>query len=102
MTTQSRLKKPTHGAIQKIDDRMVDAEKAARLIEDVAKRLLNLFSLIWIGIFVSLERRKIPWVIDVMAKQGAENKAGILKELLTDQTADNGLPAKTNEYKKGT
>lgn len=47
-----------------------------------------------IGIFVSLERRKIPWVMDVIAKQGSENRAGILKELLTNQTTDNGLPAK--------
>jgi hypothetical protein len=50
-----------------------------------------------IGIFVSLERQKPPWVVDLMAKLGSEKRTAILKKLLTDQTgqtADKGLPIK--------
>ena len=47
-----------------------------------------------IGIFVSLERQKPPWFLDLLAKLGSKKRTGILKKLLTDQTADNGLPIK--------
>lgn len=44
-----------------------------------------------IGIFVSLERRKLQWVADLKAKLGSETRADVLKNLLTDQTAGNDL-----------
>ena len=45
-----------------------------------------------IGIFVSLERQKTPWFADFLAKLGSEKRTDILKKLLTDQTAESGLP----------
>lgn len=50
-----------------------------------------------IGIFVSLQRRKPPWFVNLMAKLGSEERISILKKLLTDQTdqtADNDLPTR--------
>ena len=145
VTSNIKLKNPPRGVIQKCGDRIVDPEKAARLIDQVresfymsliqedghqataiecmtntrehasgkknrkgakkwwfsvycdpeSKVAQFAFVDLGIGIFASLERRKVPWL-------GSERRSDLLKKMLTNQTGDNGLsPRKRTSTGKG-
>lgn len=145
--TRTQVNKSLHGAIEKCGNNVVDAEMAARLIENIVRPLgMSLhqedghqttavecmtntrehasghqknrrgrkqwwFSVyrdpenkvaqfafvdLGIGIFVSLEKQRLPWIADIMAGMGSNSnqRPDILERLLTGITAGNGLPAK--------
>ncbi|MDE2645387.1 MAG: hypothetical protein OXI05_06070 [Bacteroidota bacterium] len=145
VTSQTRVRNPKRGVIEKCGDRIVDPEKAAQLIDQVResfqmslkqedghqataiecmtntrehasgnknrkgekkwwfsvycdsenKVVQFAFVDLGIGIFASLERRKMPW-------SGSEMRSDLLKKLLANQTGDNGLsPRKRTSTGKG-